>query len=254
MGHKIRVIILLLILASVVQQAWLEKSDLSWKENFYVAVYPVNVDKSFKVNEYIRRLKQDEFEPMAEFFTNQAKFYHLKLRRPIEVELGMQVEDVPPTPPIVSNIFSSIAWSLKFRYFAWRHSPKVKVKPAIKLYLLYYDPLNNSSLSHSTALDKGRLGRVNLFGDSTYANQNLVILAHELLHTLSATDKYDLTNLLPYYPDGYAEPKKVPRYPQSIAELMGGRIPISETKAEIPITLMQTMIGQKTAGEIGWIK
>jgi hypothetical protein len=170
------------------------------------------------------------------------------------VQLGAQVDDIPPAPPKDGGVLGSIIWSLKFRYFAWRHSPKVNVKPAIRLYLLYYDPVTNPRLSHSTALNKGRIGRVNLFGDSAYSKQNLVILAHELLHTLNATDKYDMATTMPIYPDGFAEPDKSPRYPQDFAELMGGRTPISEDKAEIPKSLKQTLIGTKTAREIGWLK
>jgi hypothetical protein len=254
MWKIIRIIILLLILATVVQNTWLDKADLAWKNNFYVAVYPVNVDNSAKVSDYLRTLTREDFEPIAEYFATEAETYHLGLRRPIEVQLGAQVSDIPPAPPVDGNILSAIIWSLKFRYFAWHHSPKVNVKPEIRLYLLYYDPVTNPRLSHSTALNKGRIGRVNLFGDSAYAKQNLVILAHELLHTVNATDKYDLTNSMPIYPDGYAEPDKSPRYPQDLAELMGGRVPISETQAEIPKNLKQTLIGAKTAREIGWVK
>jgi hypothetical protein len=254
MWRKIRIAVLLLILATVVQQTWLEKTDLEWKDNFYVVVYPVNVDGSVKVSEYLRTLTRDNFEPMAEYFANEAEPYHLGIRRPIEVQLGPQVIDIPPLPPADGNMLGSIIWSLKFRYFAWRHSPKVHVKPAIRLYLLYYDPVTNPRLSHSTALNKGRIGRVNLFGDSAYSKQNLVILAHELLHTLNATDKYDFATDIPSYPDGFAEPDKTPRYPQDFAELMGGRTPISEQQAEIPKSLKQTLIGAKTAREIGWLK
>jgi hypothetical protein len=59
---------------------------------------------------------------------------------------------------------------------------------------------------------------------------------------------------LPAYPDGFAYPEKSPRYPQDFAELMGGRVPMSETKAEIPNSLAQTLIGDRTAREIGWLK
>ena len=43
-------------------------------------------------------------------------------------------------------------------------------------------------------------------------------------------------------------------YPQDFAELMAGRVPMSETKAEILRGLSQTLIGAKTAKEIGWLK
>ncbi|MDP3087155.1 MAG: hypothetical protein Q8M99_03030 [Methylotenera sp.] len=254
MWRSLRIVVLLLILATVIQQTWLEKADLEWKDNFYVAVYPVNVDGSPKVSAYLRTLTRDDFEPVAEYFAEEAAPYHLGLRRPFEVQLGAQVDSIPPAPPIDGSKLDAIIWSLKFRYFAWINSPKVNVKPRIRLYLLYYDPDTHPVLSHSTALNKGRIGRVNLFGDSSYAKQNLVILAHELLHTLNATDKYDLSTTLPAYPDGFAEPDKTPLYPQHFAELMGGRVPVSETQASIPKSLKQTLVGEKTAREIGWIK
>lgn len=254
MWRNLRIIILLLILATVVQQTWLDKADLAWKHNLYVAVYPVNADGSEKVSAYLRTLTREDFEPVAEYFAEEAAQYNLGLRRPIEVQLGALVGDVPPEPPIRGSILSTIIWSLKFRAFAWSNSPKVNVKPDIRLYLLYHDPATHPQLSHSTALNKGRIGRVNLFGDSAYSKQNLVITAHELLHTLNATDKYDLSTTLPAYPDGFAEPNKLPLYPQDFAELMGGRVPKSEKHAEIPKSLKHTLVGEKTAREIGWLK
>lgn len=254
MWRNLRIVILLLILATVVQQIWLDKADLAWKHNFYVAVYPVNADGSAAVSAYLRTLTADDFEPIAEYFAEEAEPYNLGLRRPIELQLGAQVDDVPPAPPADGSVLKTIVWSLKFRVFAWANSPKVNVKPDIRLYLLYHDPATNPALNHSTALNKGRIGRVNLFGDSTYAKQNLVITAHELLHTLNATDKYDLSTSLPSYPDGFAEPNKTPLYPQDFAELMGGRVPVSEAEADIPKSLKHTLVGEKTAREIGWLK
>lgn len=255
MWRKLRIVILLLILATVVQQLWLDKVDLDWKRNFYVAVYPVNVDGSAKVSAYLRTLTTEDFEPVAEYFAEEAAPYKLGLRRPIELQLGTLVDEVPPVPPSNGEgILNTIIWSLKFRIFAWTNSPEMSVKPDIRMYLLYHDPATQSALSHSTASSKGRIGRVNLFDGSEYHQQNMVILAHELLHTLNATDKYDLSTTLPLYPAGYADPVKIPLYPQDFAELMGGRIPHSETSAEIPKSLKQTLIGSVTAREIGWLR
>lgn len=254
MWRKLRIAILLLILATLLQQAWLDKVDLEWGRNFYVAIYPVNADGTANVSAYLRTLKNEDFEPIAEYFAAEAVQYQLGLRRPLELQLGALVDAVPPAPPEDAGFFAALIWSLKFRSFAWIHSPKVNVKPDIRMYLLYHDPANQSTLSYSTALSKGRIGRVNLFADGEYHQQNMVILAHELLHTLNATDKYDLSTTLPVYPAGYAEPGKSPLYPQDFAELMGGRIPHSEARAEIPKNLKQTLIGHVTAREIGWIK
>lgn len=254
MWKRIRIAILLFVFTTVAQQAWLAQSDLAWKDNFYIAVYPINADGSEKVSAYLATLTRNDFEPMAEYFAQAAKPYQLGLRRPVEVQLGAQVNVVPPVPPLNATMLENMIWSLKFRFFAWRHSPKVKVNPAIRLYLLYYDPQTHVVLKHSTALNKGRIARVNLFGDRAHAKQNLVVLAHELLHTLNATDKYDLANGQPIYPDGFAEPSKMPRYPQELAELMGGYVPISEMKSLTPASLDETVIGEKTAREIGWLK
>ncbi len=254
MWKLLRISILLLILGVVIQQTVLEKADLDWQDNFYVALYPVNADGSENVARYINGLTQDDFAPIESFFTEEAARFSINMRRPIAIELGGVVKQVPPPPPNINNIFQTILWSLSFRWFAWENSPAVPVMPDIRLYLLYYDASAHEVLSHSTALNKGRIGRVNLFADEAHAQQNLVITAHELLHTLTATDKYDLQSGLPIYPDGYADPDKQPRYPQYYAELMGGYVPISESKKKIPASLNQVLIGFTTAKEIGWIK
>ncbi len=254
MCKLLRISILLLILGIVIQQSFMDKADLDWQDNFYVALYPVNADGSESVARYINSLKQDDFAPIESFFAEEAARYSLNMHRPIAIELGNVVEQVPPPPPSNGNIVQTILWSLSFRLFAWNNSPTVPVPPDIRLYLLFYDASKHEVLSHSTALNKGRIGRVNLYGHRAYAQQNLVITAHELLHTLTATDKYDLQSGLPIYPDGYADPDKQPRYPQYYAELMGGYVPISENKKKIPASLNQVLIGFKTAKEIGWIK
>ena len=40
MWKKLRIAILLFVLTTVAQQAWLDQGDLAWKDNFYIAVYP----------------------------------------------------------------------------------------------------------------------------------------------------------------------------------------------------------------------
>jgi hypothetical protein len=98
------------------------------------------------------------------------------------------------------------------------------------------------------------IGRINVFATQGMAGSNAVIVAHELLHTLGATDKYDFATNLPRFPDGYAEPERSPRFPQAFAEIMGGRIPVSETRADIPQSMDRVLIGAATAAEIGWTK
>ena len=76
------------------------------------------------------------------------------------------------------------------------------------------------------------------------------IIAHEFLHTLGATDKYDPTDGQPLAPHGLAEPERSPLYPQRYAEIMGGRIARSADEAIIPKSLKYAVIGRQTASEI----
>lgn len=254
MWKKIRVAILLIILAIVVIRSWQDQADLNWKNSFYVAVYPVNAAQSPLVKQYIQTLQPSDFAATSEFINSEAKRYGIGLYRPINIVLGKPVQELPPAPPVNGGIFKVMLWSLKLRYFAWQHEQDFSVHPKIQLYLLYFDPKQHPKLSHSTALQKGRVGRVNLFSDASYNQQNLVVLSHELLHTLGASDKYDFANNMPAFPDGYGNPQQQPLFPQTKAELMGGRIVINDSKAVIPKSLAQTVIGEKTAREIGWVK
>jgi len=254
MWKAVRIGVLLFILAIVAQQALLERAGLDWERAFRVVVYPVNVDRDAGVGGFIQSLQTTDFAPVEAFLAEEAARHGVELARPVEVLLGAEVTDIPPEPPKEASAVQAAWWSLRFRYFAWAHGPEERIRPHIRLFLLFHDPRKHGVLGHSTALSKGRLGRVNQFGGREQQEQNMVILTHELLHTLGATDKYDLGTTLPMYPDGFAEPDKMPRYPQQFAELMGGRVPLAEDRAEIPASLREVLVGEKTAREIGWIR
>ncbi len=95
---------------------------------------------------------------------------------------------------------------------------------------------------------------VNAYSDARFSERNNVVIAHELLHTFGATDKYDLSTEMPIFPDGYGSPSQEPIFPQEKAEIMGGKIAISETIVKMPDDLWETVIGEKTAREINWIE
>lgn len=254
MWKNFRVLILLLILSFVIIKSFQENADLNWKNSFFVAVYPINADGSPQTQQYIQSLRSSDFEVVSDTLNSEAKRYGLSLYRPINLMLGSQVTQLPPSPPINGSYLDVIVWSLKLRYYGWKYQQEFKLKPKINLYVLYYDPVKFPVLSHSTALAKGRVGKVNLFASQKQHEQNMVIVAHELLHTLGATDKYDFANNLPIYPDGFANSQQQPLYPQIKAELMAGRVALTPTRAVTPDRLNQTVIGEKTAREIGWLK
>lgn len=247
-----RILLLLFILALVAASAWLTRyRTASWEETQWVAVYPVNPQDSPVVQHYIDRLDDDHFAPMGRFFAEEAKHYGLDLNPPVKTVLAHQVNETPPPPPKDQSVLSVMWWSLKLRYWAWQVD-HYEPTPHIRIFVQYFDPDVNKSLRHSLGLDKGMIGVVNAFASRLQASRNQVIIAHEVLHTLGASDKYDLQTGRPIHPQGYAHPQRTPLHPQEYAEIMGARIAISETEAKIPPSLDHTLIGELTAQEINW--
>jgi hypothetical protein len=145
-------------------------------------------------------------------------------------------------------------WSLKLRYWAYTHDDYDGPSPDVRMYVVYHDPQESSRLQHSLGIQKGLIGVVNAFASRNMTQSNNVVIAHEFLHTVGASDKYDPANNRPLYPQGYAEPGRQPLYPQRRAEIMGGRIPLSQSRSVMPESLSQAAIGEQTALEIRWIR
>ena len=91
-----------------------------------------------------------------------------------------------------------------------------------------------------------------LYIDADAHGSNQVVVAHELLHTLGASDKYDRTTGQPLLPGGLGEPDRRPLYPQDFGEIMAGRIATSARDAVVADSLEQMLVGPVTALEIGW--
>lgn len=254
MWRQLRIAILLLILLFVALNTYFDRVySTDWDIPLRVAVYPINADGSSQSERFIGELRETHFVSIESFFENEARRYELKLSKPVRILLGEQLRELPPTVAPDAGTLGVISWSLRMRYWAWRHgSDPSGIPPDVKLYVLFHDPQRQRRLPHSIGMQKGLFGIVNAFADRSMMGSNDTVIAHELLHTLGAIDKYELSTTLPMFPVGYAEPERQPRYPQRFAELMGGRIPITSERAEIPESLRQVMIGPYTAAEIGW--
>ena len=120
------------------------------------------------------------------------------------------------------------------------------------MFVLYHDPALTPTVPHSLGLSKGLIGVVYAFAAPEMNGENNVVIAHELLHTVGATDKYNLADDLPRFPDGYGDPAQQPLYPQLTAELMAGRRVISPDKFSQALSLDEVVIGAATALEIRW--
>ena len=145
--------------------------------------------------------------------------------------------------------------SLQLRWWSWQiEHTHDEIPSTIHVYVVLHDPQQSPSVPHSLGLQKALVGVVYGFAQRCSHKNNNIVIAHELLHTVGATDKYDRSTNLPLYPSGYAEPQNSPRYPQKNAELMGGRFPISADQTKMPNSLKQVQIGLATAAETSWRK
>jgi hypothetical protein len=255
MWRKLRILILLLILLIVALNQYFDRVySTDWNTPLRVTVYPIDGDDSIVTEQFIKTLTQDRFQALEGFFEREAGFRGLTMERPIQFQSAPQLRDQPPALARDANVFSIIWWSLRTRYWAWQSPDVPGVAPDIKLFVVYHDPALTPTLAHSVGMQKGLYAVVNVFADQSMIGSNDVITAHELLHTLGAMDKYNLRDNQPLHPIGYAEPTKEPLLPQTHAELMGGRIPLTTKKSAIPESLDQVVVGPMTAAEIGWIK
>ncbi len=251
--RRLRVFFLLLILLVVALDAWLTVLRTSdWQDSLWVVIYPIHADGSAEVAEYIRKLNQNTFQSIEGYMSEEAHRYGVKIKDVVEIRLGPVIAEQPPLPPVEGSVLEIMLWSLKLRYWTLVVDEYDGPRPDIRVFVLYNRWHQGKRLSHSTGLQKGMVSVVHAFAKHTLAQRNNVVITHEMLHTLGATDKYNLTTGLPLFPDGYAEPELQPRYPQKEAELMGAYIPISATESIMPKGLYRTRVGEKTAQEIGW--
>ena len=160
-------------------------------------------------------------------------------RRPVSVELYPPVLEPPPERsrrrrPPAEHVVEPEASHVRAPRGA-RLGPAARHKSASSC--IYHDPSFTQAVPHSVGMQKGLVGVVHAFADAAMTRTNNVVIAHEILHTLGATDKYDPQSLAPLFPIGYAEPERKPLYPQSFAEIMAGRYAVDAHTFEMPASL-----------------
>ena len=252
MWKNIRVACLLVVLFIVAVNAYRDQHQ-DWNRPINILLHPINADGQGTTQQYIQTLQASDFAEVKQYLENNSQQYRGQSSYFL-VQIGRELHEIPPKMSEQPSILKNIVWSLKFRFYAWQQHQSVDGSPSLTLYLNFYDSKQTHELKHSTALQRGRIGSVNLFASSKQAAQNNVVLVHELLHGFGAKDKYNLTTGEPMLPIGYAQPNQQPLYPQTQAEIMGGRIPLSAHKSKMPNHLNETVISAATAREIGWIK
>jgi hypothetical protein len=225
-----------------------------WKETLDVVIYPINGDQTPKTEAYIDMMNVEQFAGVETFMSAEGASYGLPVERPVAVHFAPKITELPPEPPGNKSSLAAIWWSLQMRYWAFRHDT-YEDSSDIRIYVIY-KALNDKQpkMELSVGLRKALIGIVNSSPDENSDSYTNIVIVHELLHTLGASDKYDYGALAPVYPDGYADPYKDPLYPQFRGEIMAVRIPTSKSAFSMPASLNNLVIGEKTCLEIQWCK
>src|SRR6266853_1986340 len=217
MWKNIRIALLLLVLAAVAVNALLDRIATSgWKDTLWVGIFPINGDGTPMAQHYVEGLTAQDFSGIDEFFAREAHHYGVAIEQPVHAELYPQGSELPPA--------------------------------------LAHDAATLDRVPDSLGLQKGLIGVVHAFAQTAMAGSNNIVIAHELMHTLGASDKYDLGSGAPLYPSGFAEPDREPLYPQGRAEIMAGRRALSRQDFEMPQGLRDVVVGPATALEIRWTR
>ena len=250
---RLRIAVLLYVLLFVAASEYFTaRNSTDWDAPLWVNIYAVAGDDTAVTRRFIEGLSPTEFADAEEFFAREAKRYGVALEQPFKLRLAGVYEGELPELGVGAGPLAVLAWSLRMRWLATRLRWQAEPSGDIVVIAVYHAPTDGVPLDRSTALDKGLISVANLFADRRARETNQIVLAHELLHTLRATDKYSPASNAPLYPDGYAAPDARPLLPQTRAELMAGRIPLDELHAEMPHDLDEVVIGAVTAHEIGW--
>jgi len=226
----------------------------NWNQTLQVTVFPINADGHLNTADYIDSLNDDTFSMIGRWSKREAQRFGLDLQQPFEVSLGEQIYAHPPAWPEHDTPFDILIWGLQFRWWAYRNTPDDGGGiTRIRMFVMYHEGDEDGALMHSLGMQKGLMGLVHAYALDEQTAQNNIVIAHEMLHTVGAIDKYNEYGG-PQYPIGYVDPMREPMFPQRYAEIMSGRIPTSYGSSYMAESLRSTQINEYTALEINWIE
>jgi len=250
----LRLALLLGVLAFVALGAWLDRArSRDWDAPLRVTVYPIAA--AGDAGDYVASLAVEDFAAIPDFLREQAQVYRLPLAEPVQLRVSHAVRDRPPALADRPGLLAAMFWSLRMRFWAARVAWNDPLPdPDVQIFALYHVSADVAAVPDSVGLSKGLMALAHLYAGAGASGTNQVVLTHELLHTLGATDKYDRTTGAPLVPVGLGDPDRSPLFPQTSAEIMAGRIAVSTAAAVMPDSLATVVVGPYTAREIGWTR
>lgn len=245
--------VLAIVALYAVKDVWRRKQRNDWQRELQVALViaargPVAPEALAALRSEVPKL---ESRLAAEFarYGRRGRPFSFHVYGPVAVDEG--------APQAASDGLVDLAkhaWAL--RRFTGELDERADVPSAgfdSRLYLVVRPPASEARLFVEGQSEQGgRVGIAEAELDVSMAPFVLFVAAHELMHTLGASDKYDARGRA-RVPDGLAEPELVPRYPQRYVEIMARNRPVAPDREEPPSSLDELRVGAVTAAEIGWL-
>lgn len=258
LGSRLRLWTLSALFVGTLAWAWYDVSSRrarnTWQRPLEVSVALVQLGA---VDSTALSSLRASFPALASRLRSEYRRYGGTLADPIRFTVfgSVQVDRPPPRDPDPS------LWALaRHAYDQWRWTRAVdrgSELPArafdCRIYVVVRAPreAGRTWVEGSSELG-GRVGTARIELDAETIDLALFVVAHELFHTLGASDKYDEASGRALLPEGLVEPERVPLYPQRYAEIMTRNLVLAPGSERPPADLAELGVGRGTAREIGW--
>jgi hypothetical protein len=255
---RVRVSILLVVLVSVLVYAWKDVSRRharnDWKRTLSVGLV---VARLGPVDDAAVRALRARARELEEILAAERERHHGPGGpRPFEI-IVLGPVDVTEKPPAPTG--NDVAGLARYAYEKSRYAARIDAEGKLdthgldaRIYVVAR-PGRDRSFVEGVSEQGGRVGFVEVDLDDSMVDFTLFVFAHELMHTLGASDKYDASGAT-MIPVGLAEPDAVPRFPQRFAEIMARTRPVAEGNERAPASLDELRVGPTTAREISWTR
>ena len=258
----VRVSVLLAILFGVLLWAWRDvrsrRARNEWDHTLLVAIVLVRVEPldpgtGPALAKEVPALEDQLFAELSRYRPGAPHPFRFELKAPVD-------GSSPPPAPATDGPIALAQYEWALDSYVGEIDKRAGIDPAlydVRIYVALRRPRHaDVTQAEGRSQQGGRVGIVEmeLDTDAEGAQLPLVVVAHELMHTLGATDKYDLATGKSLVPLGLAEPDRVPLYPQRFAEIMSRNRPVAAGEEKVPEGFAQVAVGPATAREIGWIR
>jgi hypothetical protein len=251
---SILIAVLLMVAGYAARDVYVRRARTDWERTLLVAVVVLEVEP---VDASALASFSERLPLLQEKLALEARRFRPELGLPFEFQLFGPIEvKTPPPVPSGDSFFELGAHA----YRQWRYLESIDAHAGVasraydgRLYVTVRPPRQGGkTLVEGFSQHGGRIGSVSVELDDQMVDLALLVVAHELLHTLGASDKYDATGHV-IVPHGLADPMLEPLYPQTHVEIMARNRPLAPGKEVVPESLDELRIGSRTAIEIGWL-